>query len=59
MQPTLHENTPYSSAAADEAIATRAMCDTSMETSSSRGFSPLPLNERSLFLSHVNRFQIW
>ena len=40
LRPTLHENTPYSSAAADEAIATRAMCDASMETSSSRGFSP-------------------
>ena len=40
MRPTLHENTPYSSAAADEAIATRAMCAASMESSSSRGFSP-------------------
>ena len=40
MRPTLHKNTPYSSAAADEAIAIRAMCDASMETSSSRGFSP-------------------
>ena len=40
MRPTLHENRLYSIAAADEAIATRAMCDASMETSSSRGFSP-------------------
>ena len=40
MRPTLQENTPYSSAAADEAVATKAMCDASMGTSSSRGFSP-------------------
>ena len=40
MRPTLHENRLYSIAAADEAIATRAMCDASMETSSSHGFSP-------------------
>ena len=47
MRPTLHENTPYSSAAADDAVATRAMYeasmamyDSSMEISTSRRFSP-------------------
>ena len=40
MWPILHENMLYSSAAADEAIATRAMYDTSMENSSSLRFSP-------------------
>ena len=59
MRPTLHENTRYSSAAVDEAIGEKGHVWRINGNLVFPWILSLSLNERSLFLSRVNRLQIW